>query len=526
MLSQSVQGALKNRWLVLFFSALIAGIGIYSYTKMEIDAYPDISGVGVTLTTTYPGRAAEEVEQQVTVPLERAMASVPHAEVVRSRTIFGLSQIQIEFEPDVDDYWARQVVFQKIGEAGLSVDATVQMEPLATAYGEIYAYELEGDKDHGPMDLRTLNDWVVTPRLLKADGVVDVENFGGLGKQYALHLVPKKLLQYGTTLQEVTGAVKANNSSGGGSLLERGSTSLVVRGLGQVTDYHQLEDVFIKNSSGTPVFVHDVGTVAIDHLPQTGIFGKDDQDNGVEGIVIMRRGENPSETLEGIEEAVTDINANLLPKGVKIVPFYNRTELIDETVHTVFRNTLEGILLVVLTLFIFLGNPRVAFIVALTIPGALLFALILMKLTGIPISLLSIGSLDFGIIVDGAIIVSENVIRHLSEERNNDKIDETILEASNQVQRPMIFSMLIVIIAYLPLLSLRYIEGLLFRPMAITLCFALFGALLIALYLVPVLSSFLFKGGRGVHEKDVFKSLTDRYARVLPKVIRARKWVI
>jgi cobalt-zinc-cadmium resistance protein CzcA len=527
MFDKSVAAAIKNRWLVLFFSVLLSGLGVYSYTRMNIDAYPDISGVQVQITTSYPGRAAEEVEQQITIPLENTFASIPHHEVIRSRTIFGLSLVQVLFEPGVDDYWAREVVFQKIGDAGLPSDTQTSMAPLDTAYGEIYRYELKGDASHGPLELRELNDWVVTPRLLKAKGVAEVENFGGLGKQYAIQLDASKLLQYGVKLQELETAIKANNSSGGGSLLERGSTSLVIRGLGRIENYKELENVFVKNSSGTQVFVRDLGHVVIDHLPQTGIFGKDEHGNEVEGIVVMRRGENPSETLGNIKEAVNDLNENILPKGVKLSPFYDRTAMIDETLHTVFHNTALGIILVVLTLFVFLGNPRIAFIVALTIPGSLLFALILMKLTDIPISLLSVGAIDFGIIVDGAVIVSENIIRHLAEAHGRERpLREIILEASHQVQKPMLFSMLIVIIAYFPLLSLQYIEGLLFRPMAITLCFALFGALLIALYLVPVLSTFLFKQGVPVKENNVFDRLTDRYKSILPKVLQRRTKII
>lgn len=360
MLLESVKIALKNRWAVLFFATIVAGLGVFSYTKMNIDAYPDISGVQVQVITTYQGRAAEEVEEQITIPLERTMASIPHSEVIRSRTIFGLSLVQIIFEPDVDDYWARQVVFQKIGDTGLPSDAQASLGALATAYGEIYRYELVGDKDHGPLELRTLNDWVVTPRFLRAKGVEDLENFGGLGKQYAVHVDSAKLLQYGVKLQEIVAAIKANNSSGGGSLLERGSSNLVIRGLGRIKDYKELENIFIKNSSGTSVFVRDIGTVVVDHLPQTGIFGKDDQSNGVEGIVLMRRGENASRTLANVQEAVDDLNNNLLPKGVKLVPFYNRTKLISETLHTVFHNTFLGIILVVLTLFVFLRNPKIA----------------------------------------------------------------------------------------------------------------------------------------------------------------------
>ena len=527
--SNSVAVALKNRWMVLGATTLIAGAGIWSFTQMNIDAYPDISGVQVEIITAYSGRAAEEVEQQISIPLERAMASIPHSEVIRSRTIFGLSDVQIIFEPGVEDYWARQVVFQAIGDAGLPADASPTLGALATAYGEIYRYQLVGDDKHGPLELRTLNDWVIKPRILRAKGTVDVANFGGLGLQYAVQLDRNKLAQYGVKLQEVTGAIKANNSSGGGSLMERGSTSLVIRGLGRIEDYKELANIFIKNSNGTPVFIRDVGTVVVDHLPRTGIFGKDNSDDSVEGIVVMRRGANPSDTLSNIQDAIKELNQTTLPKGVQIVPFYDRTALIQDTLHTVIHNTALGIALVVVILFFFLGDPRIAFIVAMTIPGSLLVALLLMKLTGIPISLLSVGAIDFGIIVDGAIIISENIIRHLGERTTKDNgltVTETILHATQQVQKPMLFSMLIVIVAYLPLLSLQYIEGLLFRPMAITLCFALFGALLVALYLVPVLSTILFK--KPVHENPngFFDRLTRAYERFLPKVLAHRYKVI
>jgi len=533
MLSKTVRAALAHRWMVIGIAILMSGLGIYSYSQMNIDAYPDISGVEVQIITGYPGRAAEEVEQQITVPLEIAMASVPKTEVIRSRTIFGLSLVQIIFEPEVDDYWARSVVFQNISNAGLPPDAAPTLGSLSTAYGEIFRYQLTGDLKHGPIELRELNDWVITPRLLRAKGVVEVDNFGGLGKQYAIHLDREKLNRFGVKLQEITAAVRANNSSGGGSQMERGATSLVIRGLGRVKDFHDLENVFVKNSNGTPVFVKDVGSVVIDHLPQTGIFGKDANSDTVEGIVVMRRGENPSQVLAHIKEAVSELNEDTLPAGVKIIPFYDRTSLIQETLNTVFHNTAEGILLVVLVLFLFLGNPRIALIVALTIPGSLLFALILMKLTGIPISLLSVGSIDFGIIVDGAIIISENIIRHLellTPEEKAHGIIPTILKASKEVQKPMLFSMLIVIVAYFPLLSLKYIEGLLFRPMAITLCFALLGALLIALYLVPVLSSFFFKpefkSEKAQREGLLLDKLTSAYSNFLPKILGARAWVV
>lgn len=529
MIQESVVAALNRRWMVLGFAILLAGVGIWSFTTLQVDAYPDISGVEVNIITTYPGRAAEETEQQVTIPIERAMASVPHTDVVRSRTIFGLSVVEVVFEPDVDDYWARNVVFQKIGDANLPSDAQPSLGSLSTAYGEIYRYQLKGDAAHGPMELRELNDWVVKPRLLRAKGVVEIANFGGLAKQYSVRLDPQKMLQYGVKLQDVKAAIAANNSTGGGSLLERGGTSLVIRGLGRIQDYRELANIFVKNSNGTQVFVRDVGQVLSDHIPQSGIFGQDDDPDGVEGIVIMLRGSNPSETLANIQEAIQDLNANILPKGVQAVPYYDRTVLINETLHTVFHNTLEGIALVVLVLFASLGSPQIAFIVALTIPGSLLFALILMKLTGISISLLSVGSIDFGIIVDGAIITAENIVRHMASLPPQDRKREmttVIGQSCAQIQGPMLFAMLMVMVAYFPLLSLKYIEGLLFRPMAITLCFALLGAILIALYLVPVLASLLFTPNSFKEHRNIFDAVTPGYERYLKWALENRKAVV
>ena len=522
---------------MLGVSSLIAGLGIWAYTQMHIDAYPDISGVQVEIITPYPGRAAEEVEQQITIPLERAMASIPHYQVIRSRTIFGLSTVQVIFNDEAEDYWARNVVFQKLGDANLPPDAQPSLGSLSTAYGEIYRYQLIADPAlHPPvsakalsLELRELNDWVVKPRLYRADGVVEVANFGGLSKQYAIHLDQEKMMRYGIVLQDVMAAVQSNNSSGGGSMMDRGATSFVIRGLGRIEDYKELAQVFIKNSNGTNVFVKDVGSVEIDHMPQTGIFGKDSVSDGVEGIVIMRRGENPSQTLLKIKEAVAELNQNSLPKGVQIVPFYDRTSLIQNTLQTVMHNTILGILLVVFTLFIFLRNPKISFIVAMTIPLSLLFALVLMKLTGIPISLLSVGAIDFGIIVDGAIIVSENIIRrlvHQTEHERKKGLKALILSSAVQVQKPMIFSMIIVIMAYLPLLSLRNIEGLLFRPMAITLCFAFLGALLTATYLVPVMCSFLFRKGEVVHHEGLFEKIEAAYGRLLPQILVHRNKVV
>lgn len=527
MIAKSIVEALKQKWIVIAITAMIAAAGIYSFTLLTIDAYPDISGVQVQIITSYRGRAAEEVEKQVTIPLERTLTSVPRVDVIRSRTIFGLSLIQLNFEPGVDIYWAREVVNQKISEVNLPEDASASMASLSTQYGEIFRYELISENNSvSDLDLRTLNDWVVMPSLRKAKGVAEVTNFGGRAKIYTLRVDKDKLLKFRVTLDDVMKAIKDNNNSGGGSLLERGSDSLVIRGLGRIEDYREISSILIKNSGGTPVYIKDIGRMEVDSVPQTGIFFKDDKPAGVEGILRMRKGENPSIVLKDVEAKVENINKSMLPKGVRIAPFYTRTELVKATLHTVAHNTLMGIGLVIITLLLFLGDIRISLIVATTIPLSLLFALAMMYLTGIPISLLSVGAIDFGIIVDGAVIVSENIVRHLHARKEDSSVEDTIFQSTLQVQKPMFFSMMIVICAYFPLLSLRYIEGLLFRPMAITLCYSFFGALLLALYFVPSISLVIFGKGKRPIEVAYFQKLTSLYKKTLSRCLQHSKIIV
>ncbi|HRP67969.1 MAG TPA: CusA/CzcA family heavy metal efflux RND transporter [Turneriella sp.] len=530
-IEKSVKAAVHAPFIAILIAACMGGLGIFSLTRLNIDAYPDISGVQVQLITELSGRAAEEVEKQITIPVERGMLGIQGIEIIRSRTIFGLSLVQILFREGITDHFAREQVYQKIGELDLPDGVKPSMASLSTAYGEIFRYELVHTQKQDPMELRTLNDWVVIPRLMQIPGVVEVANFGGMGKRYAIHLDTQKLLQYGIKLQEVIEAVQANNSNGGGSILERGSTALIIRGLGRINDYHELEKIFVKNVYGTNIFVSDLGKVVVDHPPRTGVFGKDENADSVEGIVRLRRGENPSQVLKRINDAVKDINVTTLPKDIQIKPFYDRTQLIHETVMTVVENTAVGILLVIATLAIFLKDIRMALIVAVTIPMSLLFALLLMYFWNIPISLLSVGAIDFGIVVDGAVIVAENIIRRMGHRTHfsEREFGEHIYESAVEVQKPMLYSMLLVIIAYIPLLSLSSIEGLLFRPMAITLCFALLGALLFALFLVPSLTNYFYRKKSNIAEKPegaLFSRFKEFYARTLPVLIQKRKRIV
>lgn len=513
---------LKNKIFIGFISFLLVVSGFFAFQSMSIDAYPDISGVQVQIITPFVGRAAEEVEKQVTIPIERAMSGLPHVEAIRSRTIFGLSLVQIIFEPEVEDYWARDVTFQKLGQLSLHHDAIPSLGSLSTAYGEIYRYVVEGE-NLSAIDLRTVNEWEIIPRLLKLKGIAEVANFGGLGKLYSISLDPNKLSSYGVTLDDVKLAVAKNNSSAGGAFIELGSSALVIRGIGTLRSYSELKNIFIKNSNGTQVFVRNVGEVKIDHLPRTGVFGINEQSDAVEGIIKMRRGENPSLVLHRINQEIQELSKELAPRGIKISTFYDRTDLVDETIHTVAHNVVIGILLVLGTLIVFLGNLRVSFAVAMTIPFSLLFSFLLMKLTKIPVSLLSIGAVDFGIIVDGAIIMAEGMLAsHLKEKEALDRLKHGFRDTL----KPTLFSMLIIIITYLPLLSLRYIEGLLFKPMAITLCYSLIGALLFSALVLPILMSTKLFGVRDYHHPHWLEKIKGLYSQQVDRMFKFKKQIV
>jgi len=524
-----IAAALRNRWLVLFLAFALAASGVYGFTRQPVDAYPDISSQMVQVITVYPGRAPEEVERQVTIPIENAMLGTPKVQVVRSRTIFGLSVVQMIFEEGTEAYWARMRVAEKLNDVNLPDGVNPQLGPLATAYGEVYRYELKSDGTHSLMELRELNDWVVTRRLLRVPGVAECANFGGLEKQLAVTFYPAQLDRFGLTFGDVEDAIKKNNMAAGGSVVRRGSMSLVVRGGGLVENVKQLEGIFIKSIAGAPIYLRDIAAIGPDWKQPNGIFSKDRKDEGVEGIVLMRRGENPSQVLARVEAAVKELNDSpVLPPGVQIVSFYDRQHLVDATLHTVSHSVLLGITLVVLVLLLFLGRPATALLVAMTIPFALLFALLGMYITDIPIGLLSIGAIDFGIIVDGAVIVAENIARRLGEAEHSEKkpsVSQTVLTAAQEMERPVFFSVLMIMIAYLPLLSLTSIEGLLFRPMALTMVYALVGSLLFALFVIPVLATLLFYRGYREWENPVLKWFRPIYAFILRGLFTVR-WVV
>jgi cobalt-zinc-cadmium resistance protein CzcA len=524
MIGRCIELAVRNSVVVLVLAILLCGAGVWSFNSMPIDAYPDISSQQVLVITPFPGRAPEEIERQVTIPIELAMGSVPSLGVIRSRTIFGLSVVSLVFEEGVDKYFARQRVQERLAAISLPEGVTPELGPMATAYGEIYRYVLATDRNHDVLELRTVNDWKVIPRLQRTPGVAEVVNFGGLEKQFSLTLDPRRLERFGLSVADVVAAVGSNNASAGGSIMKRGDMSFVIRGRGLLKTERDIEDSVVNTIDGAPVYLRDVATVEVVGRSPAGILGKDDLPQSVEGIVLMRRGENPSHTLARVKREVEALNREL-PAGISIEPFYDREFLVDGTLHTVAHSVVTGIGLVLLVLLAFLGSPAMAGLVVLTIPFSLLFALVLMKATGIPIGLLSIGAIDFGILVDGAVIMVDTIAFHLTRSRDRDRPTTAILGAAREVERPVFFSTLMIVCAYLPLVTLTSIEGLLFRPMALTVIYALVGAVLFALFVIPGLATLLFPRGYTEWENPLLTMVRPAYARLLRSLISAR-WLV
>ncbi|HEY7290061.1 MAG TPA: CusA/CzcA family heavy metal efflux RND transporter [Vicinamibacterales bacterium] len=515
MIARLLRLSLQYRLLtVLVFAALVAA-GLVAFSQLSVEAYPDISDTQVVVITLYPGHAAEEIEQQVSVPIERALNSVPSVIARRSRTIFGLSVVELTFEYGTNDYFARQVVLEKLRDANLPDGVTPTLGPMSTPIGELYRYTLDG-AGYDSQQLREIEDWTVEPRLLQVAGVADVTPFGGTIKQYQVEVDPVALGQYGLSIKDIAQAIDANNQNAGGALLDNRQQGLVVRGVGLVQSTADIENVVVTANGGVPVFVRNLGRVQIGPAPRTGIFAVDDKTDHVEGIVLMRRGENPSQVLSGIHDAVAEMNESVLPRGVRIVPIYDRTDLVDNTLHTVTHTLLEGLIIVVSVLFLFLGSVRGAILTAITIPLSLVFAFVCMRLTGIPANLLSLGAIDFGIIVDGTLVMVEHLVHTLSarEPASGHTLD-TIRDAALEVERPIFFSLIIIVAAYIPLFTLERVERRLFTPMAFTVCYALVGSMLIALTLIPVLATYLFPRTPKTWANPVLTRLSSGYRRAL-----------
>lgn len=492
MIRRLVSFALHQPLFTLLLAVLFAAGGVAAFLQLPIEAFPDVSDIQVNVISLYPGRAPEEVEKQVTIPLEIALSGLPHQVRLFSHTQFGLCFMMLTFDEQVNDYFARQQVLERLQTADLPPGVVAQIGPLSTAIGEIFRYRLRGDQKTS-MELRTLQDWVVERQLRTVPGVADIVGLGGLIKTYEIHPNLSRMRYFNLTLQQLSAAVGRGNANVGGSKVDQGPQQYLIRGIGLLKSADDIGDIVVGAAKGTPIRVRDIGEVRVGSVPREGIVGQDDNDDIVSGIVLMRKGENPSVVLEAVKKRVELLNSSVLPKGVQMVPYYDRTWLIQTTLKTVFKNLAEGASLVTLVLLLFLGNLRAAAIVALMIPLSLLATFIGLTWRGIPANLLSLGAMDFGIIVDGAVIVVENVFRRLSEMEERPTLKtfrNTILSATNEVGRPTFFSMLIIIAAHLPIFTLQRHEGRIFSPMAWTVTSALVGSLLLSLTLVPLLCYF------------------------------------
>jgi cobalt-zinc-cadmium resistance protein CzcA len=530
MIRGLVDFALNNRWMVLGLTVLLFGWGIVSFHNLPVEAYPDVANNYVQVITQWPGRAAEEVEQQVTIPLEIQMAGIPHMTHLRSTSLAGLSSLTLIFDDDSVNDWNREKVLERLSQVTLPAGLQPQIGTDWSPVGQIYWYTLRSTNPaYDSMELKSLEDWTLEKQLKSVPGVVDVSSFGGITREYQVQVDPNKLVAYGLSIGQVEQQLTANNTNAGGSFIEQGQQQINVREVGLFRNVHDIEETVLKTQSGTALRVKDIATVVQGPKIRLGQIGKAiHRDDGkivedpdvVEGIVALQKGDDSQFALEGIHQKVDELNSRVLPPGVKIVPFLDRSDLLHYTTHTVLHNLTEGIILVVIILFLFLGNVRGALIVSLTIPFSLLFASICLDLRHIPANLLSLGALDFGMVVDGAVVMVENIVRHLSHQRKEAMSPaEQIREAAHEVQRPVFYAIGIIITAYLPIFTLQAVEGRLFRPMAWTVAFALLGALIFSILIAPVLSSLLFPNGASEWQNPVMAWLTDRYRH-------AARWAI
>jgi heavy metal efflux system protein len=523
MVDRLVSFALSQRFIVLVAMIAIAIWGAVSFTKLPIDAYPDLAPPRVQIVTQWPGHAAEEVERLITIPLEVEMNGIPKIEALRSISLYGLSSVTMNFEYDTDPYFARQQAFERIPGAEMPEGVAPDVGPLFSPSGLIYRYVLQSP-DRSAQDLKTLQDWVLSRKYRSIQGVADLAGLGGTTMQYQVLLDPAKMFSYGVSVQQVDDQLAANNANAGGGFYSQGGQFFYVRGLGLVKDLADIGNIVVATHNGIPVYIRDIATVTIGHAPRLGQFGFMRQDEAVEGVVLMRTGEQAQQVLRKVEQMTDTLNRTVLPADVKIVPYYDRTDLIHETTRTVERNLVRGMLLVLVVLGLFLFSVRTALIVAVTIPFALLFSFICLDWANIPANLLSIGAIDFGMIVDGAVVMVENIFRELAARHGtNFTVTDVIRGAARDVERPIFYAIAVIIAGYLPIYVLTGAAGRLFRPMADTMSFALAGALLCSLTLLPVLCAYFLR--KNIKEPDVayYRRIEHAYDRLLHTCLR-RPW--
>ncbi len=530
MIERITSFALRQPFFLILLTALFIAGGVAAFKSLPVEAFPDVTDTQAQVITLFPGRAAEEVEKQVTIPIEIALSGVPHSVRMFSHTQFGLSFVVVTFDDAVDAYFSRQQVIERLRGVDLPPGVSAELGPLATPIGEIYRYRLEG-AGYSPTDLRALQDWVVARQLKTVPGVADVVTYGGLVKQYQVQPDLARMKSYGVTLRQLFDALERGSANAGGSYVEKGEQQYLIRGVGMLKTPDDIGNLVVAERRGTPLLVKDVATVETGAFPRQGISGQDDEDDIVTGVALMRKGENPSEVLKALKERVARLNTGVLPEGTRITPIYDRSWLIGATLKTVFKNLLEGAILVTAVLLLFLGNLRAALIVALVIPLSLLATFLGLTIRGIPANLLSLGAMDFGVIVDGAVIVVENIFRKLTEysrlgDRDSRAVKDVVLAATSEVGRPTFFSMLIIITAHIPIFTLQRHEGRIFAPMAWTVTSALIGSLIFSLTLVPLLCHLLLRGRLSERESFAIRALKRVYRPALVRALEHRWPVI
>jgi cobalt-zinc-cadmium resistance protein CzcA len=533
MIRSFVDFALNNRFIVLSVALVLFVWGIVSFKRLPVEAYPDVANTWVQVITQWPGRAAEEVEQQITIPLEIQMNGIPHLAHVRSASLAGLSVVNLIFDDDSDNDWDRQKVLERLAQVTLPTNVSAQIGPDFSPIGSVYWYTVKStNPNYDLMELKSLQDWTITKYIKSAPDVVDDSSFGGLTREYQVRVDPDELVSYGLSLAQVEQQLANSNANSGGSFVEQGAQQVNVRAVGLVRNVQDIEKIVLKTQKGTAIRIKDIAVVTQGSKIRLGQIGRAihradgavvDDNDVVEGIVFMRKGADTAATMDGIHAAVEKLNDHILPPGVKIVPYLDRDDLVHYTTHTVLHNLAEGMILVVIILFVFLGNVRGALIVSITIPFALLFASICLDLRHISANLLSLGALDFGMVVDGAVVMIENISRHLNRpERDQRTPMDRIREAVHEVQRPVFYAIAIIITAYLPIFTLQQVEGKLFKPMAWTVAFALLGALIFSMLVAPALASLLFRSGVKEWKNPVMTYLTARYRKAVTWTISNR----
>lgn len=510
MLEKLLRFSLLNRLSAFVLAGVIGVWGAFSYRSLTIEAFPDPTDTQVQVITLFPGQPTEEVERRISLPIERELNGAPGLYGLRSISLFGLSFVTLTFNDTIEPLQARQVVVERLNGVDLPDGIHPELGPMATPIGEVYRYTLEG-KRSDPMTLRTLQDWVVRPKLLQVQGVADVVSYGGLVREIHVEPDPQRMASLGVTLEDVVDALRKSSSNASGGYVERGSEMFVIRSVGTFSNISEISRVRVGFHGGIPVFVHDVAQVKEGYAPRQGIVTRNENADAVEGIVLMRRGQNPSFVLAGLRAKLDEINHRVLPPGVTVTPFYDRTELVDTTLHTVFKNLLEGAALVIFVLFMFMLSLRASLIVAVVIPLSLAASFTYLSLRGMSANLLSMGAVDFGIIVDGAVILVEHLFEHVSNRaapRNGAErqaLAEQIFDVAREVARPTLFSLLIIIAAYLPIFALERVEGRIFSPLAHTVVSALAGALIVSFTLVPVLSFYALRKPRPHRESPILR---------------------